>query len=142
MGCAGCFHPPLGYPDPGSTALQGEAALRAKKTGSIEDLAVAGIDIGKDSFHLVGFDRFGQLVLRKQIKRLALHPIFDQLPRCIVGMEACLPAELRREHGKCPVLDPGSAGEQARISGEIIVGPHVEQERCAWGPDDASKLVG
>lgn len=64
----------------------------AKKTGSIEDLAVLGIDIGKDMFHLVGFDRSGQLVMRKHIKRLALTATFEQLPRCIVGMEACLSA--------------------------------------------------
>ncbi|WP_409201396.1 hypothetical protein [Leisingera sp. M658] len=47
-----------------------------------------GIDIGKDVFHLVGFDHDGQLVLRKKIKRLALVAAFEQLPRCIVGMEA------------------------------------------------------
>jgi transposase len=35
----------------------------AKKTGSFEDLAVVGVDIGKDTFHLVGFDRGGQLVI-------------------------------------------------------------------------------
>jgi transposase len=64
----------------------------AKKTGSPYDLAVIGIDIGKDTFHLVGFDRSGQLVMRKQIKRLALSATFEQLPRCIVGMEACLSA--------------------------------------------------
>ena len=66
--------------------------MRAKKTGSFEDLAVVGIDIGKNSFHLVGFDRSGQLVMRRQIKRLALNATFEQLPRCIVGMEACLSA--------------------------------------------------
>lgn len=38
--------------------------MHAKKKGSIEELAVVGIDIGKESFHLVGFDRSGQLVLR------------------------------------------------------------------------------
>lgn len=64
----------------------------AKKTGSLEDLAVVGVDIGKDTFHLVGFDRAGQLVMRRQIKRLALQSTFEQLPRCIVGMEACLSA--------------------------------------------------
>ena len=64
----------------------------AKKTGSLEDLAIIGVDIGKDTFHLVGFDRAGQLVMRKQIKRLALSATFEQLPRCIVGMEACLSA--------------------------------------------------
>lgn len=62
----------------------------AKMTGSLENLAVVGVDLGKDTFHLVGFDRAGQLVMRKQIKRLALRSTFEQLPRCIVGMEACL----------------------------------------------------
>jgi len=30
--------------------------MHAKKKGSVEELAVIGIDIGKDTFHLVGFD--------------------------------------------------------------------------------------
>lgn len=64
----------------------------AKKQGSFEDLAVIGVDIGKDVFHLVGFDRTGQVVLRKKIKRLALQDTFAGFPRCIVGMEACLSA--------------------------------------------------
>ena len=64
----------------------------ARKSGSIEDVAVAGIDIGKDTFHLVGFDRSGRVVLRKQIKRLFLSATFDKLPRCGVGIEACLSA--------------------------------------------------
>lgn len=66
--------------------------MHAKKKGSLEELAVVGIDIGKETFHLVGFDRSGQLVLRKQIKRLALSATFEHLPRCVVGMEACLSA--------------------------------------------------
>jgi transposase len=66
--------------------------MHAKKKGSVEELAVIGIDIGKETFHLVGFDRSGQLVMRKQIKRLALPTTFEQLPRCVVGMEACLSA--------------------------------------------------
>ena len=61
-----------------------------KKT--FDRLMSIGIDIGKDTFHLIGFDRVGKLVLRKQIKRLALVPTFEKLPRCIVGMEACLSA--------------------------------------------------
>ena len=51
-----------------------------------------GIDIGKDVFHLVGFDLNGKIVLRRKIKRLALVETFAKLPRCIVGMEACLSA--------------------------------------------------
>jgi predicted NBD/HSP70 family sugar kinase len=37
-----------------------------------DELMSIGIDIGKDTFHLVGFDREGQRVIRQQIKRLAL----------------------------------------------------------------------
>src|SRR5680860_550725 len=51
-----------------------------------------GIDIGKDVFHLVGFDTDGNIILRRKIKRLALIKIFEAFPRCIVGMEACLSA--------------------------------------------------
>lgn len=58
----------------------------------ISELSSIGIDIGKDVFHLVGFDTDGTLVLRKKIKRLALVSTFEKLPRCIVGMEACLSA--------------------------------------------------
>ncbi len=52
-----------------------------------------GIDIGKDVFHLVGFDADGKIVLRKKLRRLALVVLtFEKLPPCIVGMEACLSA--------------------------------------------------
>ena len=53
---------------------------------------VIGIDIGKDVFHLIGFDSDGNIRLRRKIRRLALTDIFQKLPRCIVGMEACLSA--------------------------------------------------
>ena len=33
-----------------------------------DELMSIGIDIGKDTFHLVGFDHDGHRVLRKQIK--------------------------------------------------------------------------
>ena len=57
-----------------------------------DELMSVGVDIGKDVFHLVGFDKEGRLVLRKKIKRMALVATFEALPHCIVGMEACLSA--------------------------------------------------
>ena len=51
-----------------------------------------GVYIGKEVFHLVGFDGDGKLVLRRKIKRLALVSTFEKFPRCIVGMESCLSA--------------------------------------------------
>ena len=55
-------------------------------------LSSIGIDIGKDVFHLVGFDDNGTIVIRRKIKRLALIREFNKFPSCIVGMEACLSA--------------------------------------------------
>lgn len=55
-------------------------------------VTVVGIDIGKDVFHLVGFDAGGELVLRRKIRRLALTSTFEKLPPCIVGLEACMSA--------------------------------------------------
>jgi transposase len=37
-----------------------------------QTFASIGIDIGKDVFHIVGFDAAGKIVLRKKFKRLAL----------------------------------------------------------------------
>jgi transposase len=53
-----------------------------------DELMSIGIDIGKDTFHLVGLNQDGHRVLRKQIKRLALIATLEKLPRCIVGMKA------------------------------------------------------
>ncbi len=66
--------------------------MTKQSTETIPVLSSIGIDIGKDVFHLVGFDPVGNLVLRRKIKRLALVSEFKKLPRCIVGMEACLSA--------------------------------------------------
>lgn len=66
--------------------------MKSKNPEDIDGIAVIGVDIGKDTFHLVGFDHAGQRVLRKKIKRLALKSVFEELPRCAVGMEACMSA--------------------------------------------------
>ena len=58
----------------------------------IDELMSIGVDIGKDVFHLVGFNPDGVRVLRKKIKRHQLERVFEDFPRCIVGMEACLSA--------------------------------------------------
>ena len=58
----------------------------------VSELASVGIDIGKNVFHLVGFDADGKIAVRRKIKRLSLVDEFKKLPPCIVGMEACLSA--------------------------------------------------
>src|SRR3989337_3538459 len=57
-----------------------------------QTFAPIGIDIGKDGFHIVGFDASGKVVLRKKFKRLALEAELAKLQPSIVGLEACLSA--------------------------------------------------
>ena len=55
-------------------------------------VAVIGIDIGKNSFHLVGQDRRGAIVLRQKWSRGQVETRLANLPPCLIGMEACVGA--------------------------------------------------
>ena len=55
-------------------------------------VAVVGIDIGKYSFHVVGLDQRGAIVLRQKWSRSQLGSRFADMPPCLVGMEACVGA--------------------------------------------------
>src|SRR3954465_15254995 len=52
-------------------------------------IAVIGIDIGKNSFHIVGQDRRGALVLRQKWSRGQVEARLANLPPCLIGMAAC-----------------------------------------------------
>jgi hypothetical protein len=53
-------------------------------------IAVIGIDIGKNSFHVVGHDQRGAIVLRQKWSRGRVEARLANLPRCLIGMEACV----------------------------------------------------
>ena len=55
-------------------------------------IAVVGIDIGKNSFHIVGHDQRGAIVLRQKWSRGQVEARLANLPPCLIGMEACVGA--------------------------------------------------
>ena len=55
-------------------------------------VAVVGIDIGKNSFHVVGHDERGAIVLRQKWSRGQVAVRFANMPPCLIGMEACVGA--------------------------------------------------
>jgi transposase len=55
-------------------------------------VAVIGIDIGKNSFHVVGLDARGAIVLRQKWSRGQIEARLANMPRCLIGMEACVGA--------------------------------------------------
>ena len=61
-------------------------------------IAVIGIDIGKNSFHVVGHDARGAIVLRQKWSRGQVEARLANVPPCLIGMEACVGAHhLSRE---------------------------------------------
>src|SRR6478672_209428 len=52
-------------------------------------ISTIGIDIGKNSFHLVGLDQRGAIVLQQKVSRAQLERRLVNVPNCLIGMEAC-----------------------------------------------------
>jgi transposase len=66
-----------------------EHAMSQKLNAAI---AVFGVDIGKNSFHVVGLDQRGAIVLRQKWSRGQVESRFANMPPCLIGMEACVGA--------------------------------------------------
>lgn len=56
------------------------------------EVAVVGIDIGKNSFHVVGLSDRGEVVLRQKWSRPQIEVRLANMPPCLIGMEACVGA--------------------------------------------------
>jgi len=93
-------------------------------------LASVGIDIGKDIFHIVGFDTNGKIAFRWKIKRSSFADAFKKLPPCIVGMEACLSA-----HFVSRTLR--TLGHEPRIIPAIYVKPFVKGQKNDYNDAEA-----
>ena len=63
-----------------------------KASASIPTIATIGIDIGKNTFHLIGLDGRGAIVLRQKLSRGQVAARLANMPPCLVGMEACVGA--------------------------------------------------
>ena len=55
-------------------------------------IAAVGIDIGKNSFHIVGQDKRGAIVLRQKWSRGQVEARLANMLPCLIGMEACVGA--------------------------------------------------
>ena len=52
-------------------------------------IATIGIDLGKNTFHLVGLDQRGAIVWQLKCSRAQLERRLANIPSCVIGMEAC-----------------------------------------------------
>jgi transposase len=85
-------------------------------------IAVLGIDLGKNSCSVVGLDAAGRVVLRRRLSREGVIKFAAGLPRCVVGMEACCGA-----HHLGRLLR--DQGHQVRLMSPEYVRPYVKAQK-------------
>ena len=85
-------------------------------------VAVIGIDIGKNSFHIVGLDQRGAIVLRQKWSRGQVDARFANMPPCLVGMEACVGAHHLSRRLK-------AVGHDARLMTAKYVRPYSKGQK-------------
>ena len=99
------------------------------KSASAE-IAVIGIDIGKNSFHVVGHDKRGAIVLRQKFSRGQIETRLANMPPCLVGMEACVGA-----HHLSRKLN--SLGHDARLMPAKYVRPYAKGQKNDFNDAEA-----
>jgi transposase len=83
-------------------------------------ITVIGIDIGKNSFHIVGLDQRGAIALRQKWSRGQVEARLANMPRCLIGMEACVGAHHLSRRLK-------SLGHDARLMPAKLRAPVLER---------------
>src|ERR1041384_6634886 len=104
--------------------------MKPKTDSNTASLAVVGVDIGKEVFHIVGLGVDGKIAFRRKIRRLGLEDAFQRPPPCIVGMEACLSA-----HFISRVLR--ALGHEPRIIPAIYVKPFMKGQKNDYNDAEA-----
>ena len=93
-------------------------------------IAVIGIDIGKNAFHVVGHDTRGAIVLRQKWSRGQVEARLANIPPCLVGMEACVGA-----HHLSRKLN--SLGHDARLMPARYVRPYSKGQKNDFNDAEA-----
>ena len=86
------------------------------------EIAVLGIDLGKNSCSVAGLDATGRVVLRRRMNREGVIKLASRLPACVMAMEACCGAHhLGRALQAC--------GHQVRLMSPEYVQPYVKAQK-------------
>ena len=101
-----------------------------RKTTSLEAVATIGIDIGKNTFHLIGLDKVGAIVLRQKLSRSQVDTRLANMPPCLIGMEACVGAHHLSRQLK-------ALGHDARLMPAQYVRPYSKGQKNDFGDAEA-----
>jgi len=96
-------------------------------------IAVMGIDIGKNSFHVVGLDGRGAVALRQRWSRGQEEARLANMPPCLIGMEACVGAYLSRRLRRL--------GHDARLMPAKYVRPYSKGQKNDFRDAEIAEAV-
>jgi transposase len=85
-------------------------------------IAILGVDLGKNSCSIVGLDDKGAIVLRRRMRREGVIKLAAKLKPCVVAMEACFGA-----HHLGRVLR--AQGYEVRLMSPEYVRPYVKSQK-------------
>ena len=86
------------------------------------NVAVLGIDLGKNVCSVVALDERGRVLVRRRLKRPAIVEFARQSPGCVVAMEACCGA-----HHLGRLLS--AQGHEVRLMSPEYVRPYVKAQK-------------
>jgi transposase len=85
-------------------------------------ITTIGLDIAKSIFQVHGVDAYGQVIVRRQLKRRYVLAFFEKLPPCLVGIEACASS-----HHWSRELQ--ALGHTVRLMPPAYVKPYVKRQK-------------
>ena len=101
-----------------------------KSITDLSSVTTVGLDLAKHVFQVHGVDAFGRVIVAKALRRKDVLGFFAQLPRCLVGLEACGSAH----HWARELI---KLGHDARMMPPAYVKPYVRRQK-----NDAADAAG
>jgi transposase len=88
----------------------------------MQTITTIGLDLAKLVFQVHGVDAAGNVVVRRQLKRVRVIPFFKKLPACVVGIEACASSH----HWARQI---SALGHEVKLMPPAYVKPYIKRQK-------------